>query len=212
MESWNRISIANDNHPYLTLSGIFRPTRRLELLRYLQIASTVTRTPHTTLQKQRGDREKPNTDSNTPPDNRMIVPTNLVKYGGIIALLIGTSAVTAKTSSSPSMITKPALVTPAHLPATANLVSLSEQHDISLARNVIEKTRGGEGDVSLSERLRIGSYFALWYILNIVYNSEYTFCCILICLLLLLLLLVRIHLHLEEDLCVKVFSGDMMST
>jgi len=100
----------------------------------------------------------------------MIVPTNLVKYGGIIALLIGTSAVTAKTSSSPSMITKPALVTPTHLPATANLVSLSEQHDISLARNVIEKTRGGEGDVSLSERLKIGSYFALWYILNIVYN------------------------------------------
>lgn len=35
--------------------------------------------------------------------------------------------------------------------------------------------RGGDDDSSLSllARLKIGGYFALWYILNVVYNSEY---------------------------------------
>lgn len=35
--------------------------------------------------------------------------------------------------------------------------------------------RGGGTDdkVGLAVRLKVGAYFALWYILNIVYNSEY---------------------------------------
>lgn len=35
-------------------------------------------------------------------------------------------------------------------------------------------TRGGDAEAGegLAVRLRVGSYFALWYILNIVYNSE----------------------------------------
>lgn len=36
--------------------------------------------------------------------------------------------------------------------------------------------RGGDDDdssLSLMARLKIGGYFALWYILNVVYNSKY---------------------------------------
>ncbi len=40
---------------------------------------------------------------------------------------------------------------------------------------VIDETfpRGGDGEPGLAARLKVGSYFAIWYILNIIYNSKY---------------------------------------
>ncbi len=40
----------------------------------------------------------------------------------------------------------------------------------------IATIRGGDDDTSLGlmARLKIGGYFGLWYVLNVVYNSEYT--------------------------------------
>jgi hypothetical protein len=35
------------------------------------------------------------------------------------------------------------------------------------------RIRGGAGSNSLLQRLEVGVYFALWYALNVVYNSEY---------------------------------------
>ncbi|KAL7526078.1 hypothetical protein ACHAXR_001303, partial [Thalassiosira sp. AJA248-18] len=98
----------------------------------------------------------------------MIIPTRLAKYGGLLALLL--AGASAKTS--PSLALKPALVTQSRRSSSALTVPATElvpDHD-SLAKNVIEKTRGGDGEVGLAVRLKIGSYFAVWYILNIVYN------------------------------------------
>lgn len=97
-----------------------------------------------------------------------------MKYGGILSfLLVGgaSCAVGATTASSSSLARKPALVTRRSpsavvVPATADL-DIPRDY---LAQSVVEKTRGGDGDVSVAERLKILSYFALWYILNIVYN------------------------------------------
>lgn len=36
------------------------------------------------------------------------------------------------------------------------------------------RIRGGAGTNSLLHRLEVGGYFGLWYILNVVYNSEYS--------------------------------------
>ncbi len=42
----------------------------------------------------------------------------------------------------------------------------------NVAKNTILRGGGG-GERGLKARLRVGSYFALWYILNIIYNSEF---------------------------------------
>ena len=99
-----------------------------------------------------------------------------LKRGGLVALLlVGTSASSVgvdATSSSP-LASKPSLVRKSlpssdqrSIPAVADLVPNT--------CDVVEKTipRGGDGEVGLAVRLKVGSYFALWYILNIVYNSE----------------------------------------
>lgn len=104
----------------------------------------------------------------------MTAPTKLaMKYGCLLVLLIGTSAVSAKTS--PSLALKPALVTQSRsalsLPATADLDSITR---VALTtKSVVEKTRGGDDGEEVgvaAGRLKVGSYFAVWYILNIVYN------------------------------------------
>jgi len=111
----------------------------------------------------------------------MIVPTKLVKGGILAVLLIGaSSAVSAKTApTTSSLALKPALATRPSS-ALSSVPSTTELDDVirreGLARSVVEKTRGGDDgeEVSLVVRLKILSYFALWYILNIVYNSEYS--------------------------------------
>lgn len=35
--------------------------------------------------------------------------------------------------------------------------------------------RGGAATTAVLERLKVGLYFALWYALNIVYNSKFSF-------------------------------------
>mmetsp|Transcript_3460 Transcript_3460/g.7216 ORF Transcript_3460/g.7216 Transcript_3460/m.7216 type:complete len:415 (-) Transcript_3460:317-1561(-) len=107
----------------------------------------------------------------------MIVPTKLVKGGILAVLLIGaSSAVSAKTApTTSSLALKPALATRPSS-ALSSVPSTTELDDVirreGLARSVVEKTRGGDDgeEVSLVVRLKILSYFALWYILNIVYN------------------------------------------
>jgi hypothetical protein len=41
-----------------------------------------------------------------------------------------------------------------------------------VVKNIIPRGGGGGGEGGLNARLKVGSYFALWYILNIIYNSE----------------------------------------
>lgn len=98
-----------------------------------------------------------------------------MKYSGILATLLlgGTSCASAKTASLSSFSSKPALVT--RPPSAVSSVPATAELDTNrLSRSVVDKTRGGDGDVSPSlVRLKIASYFALWYILNVVYNSEY---------------------------------------
>lgn len=95
-----------------------------------------------------------------------------LKYAWLLAvLLIGASD--AKTTTSVSLASKPALVSKS---ASALSIPSSELASTSAATNaVVGKTipRGGDGeDGGMAQRLKIGSYFALWYILNIVYNSK----------------------------------------
>lgn len=101
-----------------------------------------------------------------------------MRYSSLLAIfLAGASVASAKSSSSlevkPAIVTKTSQSTVPSLPAVADLGTIeSEYADALLASSVVEKTRGGDGEVSLAERLKIGGYFSLWYILNIVYNSE----------------------------------------
>ena len=100
----------------------------------------------------------------------MINPAKL-KHGGLfVILLIGTTAVDASiaplaskstlVSKSPSALSVP----------VTELAPTSGAIDI-----VVDKTfpRGGDGELRSASRLKVGSYFALWYILNIIYNSKY---------------------------------------
>lgn len=96
-----------------------------------------------------------------------------LKYCGLVALLlVGTSSsvVDARTSSSSPLATKPSLVTKST--PSADLRSIPDVAELIPASDAIERTvpRGGDGDVDVAGRLKVGSYFALWYILNIVYN------------------------------------------
>ena len=77
-----------------------------------------------------------------------------------------TSAAVARATSSSSSVkqsSKSALDAALSTPLTTNV-------------NTNIAIRGGDDDdssLSLMARLKIGGYFALWYILNVVYNSEY---------------------------------------
>lgn len=102
---------------------------------------------------------------------------------GKLVVLIGLSTNININAKTTPLASKPALVPKQPLPLSepATEIIPTTAHDTTT--DIIEKTiipRGGDGEVGLAERLKIGSYFALWYILNIVYNSEYMMhkCCI----------------------------------
>ena len=114
----------------------------------------------------------------------MIAPTK-VKYGGLLALVLlaqshhaavdaKSCSVSLKSSLSTTPFCSSKSASPLSVPAT-----LSASHDEALVSvkdaidNVLER-RGGadEEGTSAAVRLKVGGYFALWYILNIVYNSE----------------------------------------
>eukprot|EP00571_Detonula_confervacea_P013030 CAMPEP_0172311248 /NCGR_PEP_ID=MMETSP1058-20130122/14316_1 /TAXON_ID=83371 /ORGANISM="Detonula confervacea, Strain CCMP 353" /LENGTH=409 /DNA_ID=CAMNT_0013024369 /DNA_START=67 /DNA_END=1299 /DNA_ORIENTATION=+ len=95
-----------------------------------------------------------------------------LKHGGLLAiLLISTCAVSAKSSSSP-LASKPALLvtkSPSALSVTATelIPTTHENTSDDVAKTI---PRGGDGEVVAASKLKICSYFALWYFLNIVYN------------------------------------------
>ncbi len=106
----------------------------------------------------------------TAPQQIMINPAKL-KHGGLfVILLIGTTAVDASiaplaskstlVSKSPSALSVP----------VTELAPTSGAFDIE-----VDKTfpRGGDGELRSASRLKVGSYFSIWYILNIIYNSKY---------------------------------------
>lgn len=102
----------------------------------------------------------------------MINPAKL-KHGGILAiLLIGTSSavVSAKSSSSLPLASKPALVakSPSALSVSATELIPTTVHEKTDVAKAIP--RGGDDEVEGANKLKVCSYFALWYILNIVYN------------------------------------------
>ena len=106
----------------------------------------------------------------------MINPAYKMFHGGIILALLLTGTSTTINAKMTPLASKPALVTTTNYPSA---LSSTTPTDIvskdTLVADVIEKaviSRGGESDVSLVHNLKIGSYFALWYILNVVYNSE----------------------------------------
>ena len=79
----------------------------------------------------------------------------------------------SKTSSSNKKLISNALLSSddgnVNANANVNAVSLSLSKQSPLLSNM-HATRGGS---DLMNRLKIGGYFALWYALNIVYNSKY---------------------------------------
>jgi hypothetical protein len=46
----------------------------------------------------------------------------------------------------------------------------------SNAPRAVRRVRGGAASAALMERLTVGMYFAVWYALNIVYNSKFLEC------------------------------------
>lgn len=108
----------------------------------------------------------------------MINPAYKIKHGGIILALLLIGTLTTINAKMTPLASKPALVTTTNYPS-ALATSSSATTDIvskdTLVSDMIDKaviSRGGDSDVSLAHNLKIGSYFALWYILNVVYNSE----------------------------------------
>ena len=103
----------------------------------------------------------------------------LVKRGLLALLLIGssTAAITTKTSTSLLTTSKPSLVV-TKSPSSALYTPPGLVRDVTNDddTNCIDITipRGGDGDEAngMAHSLKVGSYFAIWYILNIVYNSE----------------------------------------
>ena len=93
----------------------------------------------------------------------------------IVALALLATAVSARQA--------PFGVTPAVARASSSSVQQSSKSALDAALSTPTTTdvntniaiRGGDDDdssLSLLNRLKIGGYFALWYILNVVYNSE----------------------------------------
>lgn len=59
--------------------------------------------------------------------------------------------------------------------STPEIVALTTTRDgniDSVVKNTFPRGGGAGEDGGLKDRLKVGSYFALWYILNIIYNSE----------------------------------------
>ena len=94
----------------------------------------------------------------------------------IVALALLATAVSARQA--------PFGVTPAVARASSSSVQQASKSALDAALSTPTTTdvntniaiRGGDEDdssLSLMARLKIGGYFALWYILNVVYNSEY---------------------------------------
>lgn len=109
----------------------------------------------------------------------MIRPTRLSRCVGLLALIaVGSSSVVGAKSSTSlnlnrALAAKPSndlLSAPSAEFAAVAAAARESSPSSSLARRVVEKTRGGDVEAGLANKLKIGSYFALWYILNIVYN------------------------------------------
>ena len=99
----------------------------------------------------------------------MVIPAK-PKYGVVllVILLVGSSAVYAKTNIAPST-SIPAVVSR----STSALSVPATELDLTSSRATITIPRGGDVAVGFAARLKVGSYFAIWYILNIIYNSKY---------------------------------------
>lgn len=105
----------------------------------------------------------------------MINPTYKIKHGGIILTLLLIGSSTFINAKMTPLASKPALVTTNYPSAlsTSSSATIDIVSKDTLVSDVIDKaviSRGGDSDVSLAHNLKIGSYFALWYILNVVYN------------------------------------------
>ncbi len=100
----------------------------------------------------------------------MINPAKL-KHGRLfVILLIGSSAVDANISplaSKSTLVSK----SPSALSVPVTELALTS----GAIGKLVDKTfpRGGNGELRFASRLKVGSYFAIWYILNIIYNSKY---------------------------------------
>lgn len=108
----------------------------------------------------------------------MIQPTNL-KLGGLLAILLIGNSIAINTNTMP-LVSRSVLVakSPPALAAVATELAPARD-DVETVTDVeLKKTiprgggGGGTGEVGLAARLKVGSYFALWYVLNIIYNSE----------------------------------------
>ena len=98
----------------------------------------------------------------------MVIPAK-PRYGGVllVILLVGTSAVYAKTNIAPSA-SMPALVSRSTLALSVPATELDQTRWATILT-----PRGGDVAIGSAARLKVGSYFAIWYILNIMYNSKY---------------------------------------
>jgi hypothetical protein len=99
--------------------------------------------------------------------------TTKLKHTAVIALL---TSVAAKKSTSIHLPRSKLCSTAFKKDVAFCPTNHSTNGDISnVVSNVISDIvpRGGDdGEIWLAVRLKVGGYFALWYILNIVYNSE----------------------------------------
>ena len=77
----------------------------------------------------------------------------------------GSAALKSKSSALSAVV--------ATVPSTALELGPARDDTTDIAvKNSIPRG-GGAGEGGLKARLKVGSYFALWYILNIIYNSEF---------------------------------------
>ncbi len=101
--------------------------------------------------------------------NKMAIPDKPKKYGGVllVILLVGTSGVYAKTNMAPSASIPGLVSRPLALSVPATELNQTSRATTSIPRG------GGDVAIGFAARLKVGSYFAIWYILNIIYNSKY---------------------------------------
>jgi hypothetical protein len=129
----------------------------------------------------------------------LIVPLSSMKFASLIAFFATSSVVVAKSASSGVNRVHQPRRRPTN-PSSSCSVTLTSK-DISLCPSSTVSpldvaadlsvdspadaivTRGGDAEAGegLAVRLRVGSYFALWYILNIVYNSECSWMRLFLC-------------------------------
>ena len=91
----------------------------------------------------------------------------------IVLLCALWSSTTALPKPTPKAQVTKQLVSSSALESDA--ASLFEEEDVAETVTApAPSIRGGaEAGTSLGERLKVGSYFAVWYMLNIVYNSKF---------------------------------------